>query len=582
MNLKSLINKLKSPAKEKKEQLKGNIKLRDTFPIIGLDPLSRFLILPDSVSRAVVLTITPTIEIGSVITDALNDFYSTIPYKALNDGSWVIQEYLYTEEINGIRYSKCKMFIYRKVQSKDLKDDGYDASSELGEHIDSLERALNDIGIPYYYDSFLEILEWFSMFNEGQKQNLDLDEDSIFDEISHSVFSTNLVPSSSENCFKSDRDNFHRFLRFSGIRKLPKNGQWSNPIAFTERSYPRYINALENMGMNNIVVRMIVFSKPESGEDKILSSSGVYLREASIEKINIEQRNVTSLMARHGINILKDNHDGLSLNSFLIHLPLVLNAEQDVKGNYLRPMYLTHGAQLSLIHGSSTGYVKGADLDMITDSGYQISLKLESKKSIVLTKEAGTFNDEKISYDTLIQSGSYTTSLQDSKENIALLTEKIISMDVGESLSELIGTQVLSRELEYVYDSNSPVSFLATLYHYLNEKCLRDNANDQNTKNKIVVNADLWSNEYLERHITSVIASLLNNSHQCILFLSHCTSELIELTDYIFIEGQFDKPFKCFSDLQPLINCVNNDRGALLIDSNVYFYKTTNKDLNRA
>lgn len=564
------------------EQLKGNIKLRDTFPIIGLDPLSRFLILPDSVSRAAVLTITPTIEVGSVITDALNDFYSTIPYKALNDGSWIIQEYLYTEEINGIRYSKCKLFIYRKVQSKDLKDDTYDASTELEEHIHSLERSLDEIGVPYYFDSFLEILEWYSMFSEGGKQNLDLDEESIFDEISNSVFSTNLRPSSSENCFKSDHNNFYRFLRFSGIRKLPSNGQWSSSISFKERSYPRYINAIENMGINNIVVRMMAFSKPESGEDKILSSSGVYLRETSLEQVNIEQRNVTSLMARHGINILKDNHDGLSLNSFLIHLPLVLNAEQDEKGNYLRPMYLTHGAQLSLIHGSSTGYVKEADVDMITDSGYRLSLKLESKKSIVLAKDVGSFNNENICYDTLIQSGKYNSYLKDTEANIALLTEKITTMDVGVALSDLLGTHVLSGELEYIYDSNSPVSFLATLYHYLNEKCLRDNANGQKTKNKIVVDTHLWSNELLGRHINGVLASLLRNSHQCILFLSQCTSELVNLTDYVFIEGKFDQPFKCFSDVQPLIDCVSNERGALLIDNKVFFYKITNKELNRA
>ncbi|MFC5079628.1 F pilus assembly Type-IV secretion system for plasmid transfer [Vibrio thalassae] len=180
-----------------------------------------------------------------------------------------------------------------------------------------------------------------------------------------------------------------RFLRFGGLRKQPRIGALTGEVKQGEGNGQTAFCAMDSLPSNSILSKTTVitpqpdfnkrFSKTKKSANgtndeskraaislaqldgllkhdykKVMVTMGVYVRGQTLDELNDNQRVAISTLNNNNIMVYKDAVDGLSLDSFINHLPMNFRPEKD-KGMYLRSMWAQHAANLCFAFGRGEG-----------------------------------------------------------------------------------------------------------------------------------------------------------------------------------------------------------------------------------
>lgn len=324
--------------------------------------------------------------------------------KGLAKAGGIFKDHTVTGERWGLKLPRTKFVIYRRVSSTNVRDMNrgkYDPARELNQMIESLKIKFESAGIKYTRDTKQDTLYWlFKFFNPSPDvlgdpedfyaQMTDIDGDMpIGVDLCEAVLNSRPRSSVEDNAWYFDKKPM-RFLRFSGLRKAPRIGQISGEVTTGSAGNEIVRCAADSLPSGCMLAKTMVIvpqstleqrieklkkeSNVDNGESrrvrkaiaeaervvggqvKILKATlGVYVSADTVDELDDKQRKIITTMANAGISILKDEEDGLSLDSFLIHLPMNYNPLMDKKGYYARTMAMQHAANLSFAFGRTEG-----------------------------------------------------------------------------------------------------------------------------------------------------------------------------------------------------------------------------------
>ncbi|MDN2483945.1 conjugative transfer ATPase [Vibrio agarivorans] len=306
----------------------------------------------------------------------------------------------------GLKIPRTKFIVYRRVVDSDLKKMAkgrFDPAQELNQQMADLETQFRAIGggLSYKRDSKKDVLFWlYRFFNPNP--DIEIDKETFYDrmtdiegegvigpELCESLVNSRPISSVEENCWTFDNVKM-RFLRFSGLRQPPRVGQMSGEVSTGKIGSEVITCCLDSLPDGSMLAKTVVFVQQKDLEDKLAGlaktsktsstesararkllaaaekdliekgravrcTMGVYISADNLDDLDDRQRQVITVMGNNSVSILKDDQDGLSLDSFLIHLPMNFKPKRDKKHRYLRLMQQNHAANLSFFFGRSEG-----------------------------------------------------------------------------------------------------------------------------------------------------------------------------------------------------------------------------------
>ncbi|MCY9874551.1 conjugative transfer ATPase [Vibrio barjaei] len=309
-----------------------------------------------------------------------------------------------TGEPWGLKVPRTKIIIYRRVTSSETKSYAigkYDPARELNQLVEDMTMKFRQAGVKVSRDGFNETYTWlFGLFNpsipglsdeeydEFKKNATDVDPEVVSGSMAESLLCSNPESSVEDNAWTLG-GKVSRFIRFGGLRKAPRVGQLTGEVVTGEGNNAMSKCLLDALPHGSILSKTVVITTQsefdlrmlkmekasrsqtasaeqmrsellsvrgkDGGKRKVLCSVGLYLFADDLEQLNDAQRKAITVMNNNNIILYRDDIDGLSLNAFLMHLPMNFRPELDKKRHYLRSMYAQHAANLSLTFGRSEG-----------------------------------------------------------------------------------------------------------------------------------------------------------------------------------------------------------------------------------
>ncbi|WP_428775699.1 conjugative transfer ATPase [Vibrio sp.] len=300
---------------------------------------------------------------------------------------------------------RTKLIIYRRQSGKDVsrfQAGKHSPTDEITQLYKDLSVKLSQAGIQYELDDDVAMFGWlFKFFNPNPELNLfdskeqyyermcDIDSELLIgDDLCEALLSEPPKSDVDDNCWYFNGAP-SRFLRFGSLRKAPRIGALTGEVSEGDGAHETNFCVLDALPNNTILSKTVViapqpdfdrrFGKTaksskgtsneakvaarnleevdsllQSNERKVFVTMGVYVSGQNLTELDDNQRKVVSTLANSNIMLYKDKVDGLSLDSFINHLPMNFRPEKD-KGMYLRTMWSQHSANLFFGFGRGEG-----------------------------------------------------------------------------------------------------------------------------------------------------------------------------------------------------------------------------------
>ncbi|WP_199438342.1 conjugative transfer ATPase [Vibrio owensii] len=303
-----------------------------------------------------------------------------------------------------LKVPRTKMVLYRRVSSSENKlaaQGKFDPAREVNQVVEEIKVKLGQAGVKVVRDEFQGVFEWlyklfnpspdileFSSKDEYYSKVTQVEPELIGGAMSEALLGDFPESSIEDNCWYFNGKPM-RFLRFAGLKKSPRIGQLTGEVVngegnsaitrcltdslpvgcivaktvviTTQSEFDMRMSKIANAAKSNTPTAETARNNIEAtrayggNRKKVLCSMGVYVSAEDLSDLEDKQRKVLTVMNNNGITLFKDDVDGLSLDSFLIHLPMNFRPDLDPKRHYLRSMYAQHAANLSLAFGRSEG-----------------------------------------------------------------------------------------------------------------------------------------------------------------------------------------------------------------------------------
>ncbi len=300
---------------------------------------------------------------------------------------------------------RTKFIIYRRQSKADIKEMNAGKHSPTGEITDlvkTLSVKFRQAGIDFRIDDDADLFGWlFKFFNPNPELNdftskdeyyekmCDVDGDLLIgSDLCEALLSEPPESNVDDNCWYFNGAPI-RFLRFSGLRKKPRIGALTGEVEEGEGASKTTFCAMDSLPSNAILTKTTVIepqiiydakfdkvgeSSRGGGKDakkqqrnlrdldnllqlggkKVSVTMGVYITGKDLNELSDNQRTTITTLNNNNLLVYKDAVDGLSLDSFINHLPMNFRPEQD-NGMFLRSMWAQHNANLCFAFGRGEG-----------------------------------------------------------------------------------------------------------------------------------------------------------------------------------------------------------------------------------
>lgn len=304
---------------------------------------------------------------------------------------------------------RTKFIIYRRQGNKDvsLVNQGkHSPLIEITQLAKELSVKLSQAGIRFQIDDDVAMFSWlFKFFNPNPDVSVfenkeayyermcDIDNDLLVgSDLCEALLSEPPESHLEDNCWYFNNLPM-RFLRFGSLRKAPRIGALTGEVSEGEGANLTTFCAFDALPTGSILTKTVVItpqpdfdskfeklqsaSRAPSKEARIMARNleaveelltskplklratmGVYVSGKNLTQLEDNQRKVISTLAGSNIMLYKDKADGLSLDAFIVHLPMNFRPKED-KGMFLRSMWAQHSANLffGFSRGEGTGNV---------------------------------------------------------------------------------------------------------------------------------------------------------------------------------------------------------------------------------
>jgi conjugative transfer ATPase len=323
-----------------------------------------------------------------------------------NDGEGLFVDEEVTGEPWSLKIPRTKFIIYRRVSSADMRNakaGKFDAARELNNIVEQIKVQFQQARVGLTRDEFLDVFSWlFEFFNPNPKLNnheskedyykamTDVDGEMVTGEDLCNALLDDIPESSREdNCWYFNKRPM-RFLRFGKLRKQPRIGQLTGEVVTGQGNATITKCVMDSLPKGTILTKTVVITSPDefelrfskvgnssngsnaesehkrnalahlrssevSSKRKVLCSIGAYITADNLDALEDAQRRTITTLNNNNVAVFSDDVDGLSLNSFINHLPMNFRPLMDKKRIYLRSMWAQHAANLSLAFGRSEG-----------------------------------------------------------------------------------------------------------------------------------------------------------------------------------------------------------------------------------
>ena len=311
-----------------------------------------------------------------------------------------------TGEMWSLKIPRTKFIIYRRISESEIKSihsGKFDPARELNEVVENIKVSFSQARISIERDNYDSVFNWlFRFFNPKPdianleskeafyEKMTDVDGDMLVGrELCEALLTDFPVSSVEDNCWYLNGYPT-RFLRFGGLRQPPRIGQLSGEVisgdggsaitkclsdtlpagtiltktvVITSQSEfeSRFAKVAKNSNGENAASESMLNSMKQlrssevKGQKKVLTTLGAYIVGEDLHDLDSIQRRTITALNNNNIIVYRDDLDGLSLKSFLNHLPMNFRPSEDKKRMYLRSMWAQHAANLSLAFGRSEG-----------------------------------------------------------------------------------------------------------------------------------------------------------------------------------------------------------------------------------
>lgn len=326
--------------------------------------------------------------------------------KGINKENGLFRDEAVTGEDWQLRIPRTKLIVYRRLTQSDIKQVGrgrLDPAREVNQVYESIKLKLNAAGVSIQKDNLQSVYRWlfktfnpspklqnFSSKNEFYDRMTDVDGDLLCGkDFCESLFTSNPRSSVEDNCWYFN-EKPTRFLRMGGLRTKPRIGQISGEVKTGTGNSAITRCLLDSLPTGTVISKTVVITtqsefelrfasvgKNSNGQNaesermkenlksvrsngigdrkKVLCAMGVYVNGKDLIELENNQRKIMTVFNNNAITLFNEEHDGLGLNAYLLHLPMNFKPELDKKRVYLRSMWAQHAANLSLIFGRTEG-----------------------------------------------------------------------------------------------------------------------------------------------------------------------------------------------------------------------------------
>ncbi|MGR5347496.1 conjugative transfer ATPase [Vibrio mediterranei] len=361
----------------------------------------------DSSVEAIIKKIEETVEPHAKGTKFTEDYIKTMRHhltglKEAEGGLFVDKEV--TGEPWKLKVPRTKIVIYRRInasEARQVASGKYDPARELNQVLEVVKVKFSQAGVKVSKDGFESVFNWlYRFFNpspdilnfkskeEYYQKMCAVEPEVVSGNMSEALLSDFPESNLDDNCWYFNGKPT-RFLRFAGLKNAPRIGALSGEVVNGEGNAAITRNLADSLPEGAVIAKTVVITTQSefevrmgkvanaaksttptaertraaidvarqygAGKKKVLCSMGVYLTGDNLDDLDDKQRKTLTVFNNNGINLFKDDVDGLSLDSFLIHLPMNFRPDLDKKRHYLRSMYAQHAANLSLSFGRSEG-----------------------------------------------------------------------------------------------------------------------------------------------------------------------------------------------------------------------------------
>lgn len=308
----------------------------------------------------------------------------------------------------GGKIRRIKMVIYRRLPAKYSGYAGMTPEEEINDSVEKIKSALRDAGIELVRNDrnlfFDWLLDWFNPRPEitGGDRNL-FREMASFNNIPEDEipFGEDLAESLFFSMPKSDKESQtwwfdglpHRCIRVNKIRRTPKIGQISGEVGSSTpdgESTGKASCMMDKFPAGTIVATTIVItpqdrvqghlqnieskSKGESVEASLAKKDVdiakaimgnkqnlyqtmmcVYIRGEDLKDLRKKSNAVSTLLLTNGLAPLKDEHETIGLDAYILNLPMVFEPKMDDSFRATRPVWTQHIANISSLFGRHRG-----------------------------------------------------------------------------------------------------------------------------------------------------------------------------------------------------------------------------------
>lgn len=328
---------------------------------------------------------------------------------------------------------RTKFIIYRRQGNKDvsLVNQGkHSPLIEITQLAKELSVKLSQAGIRFQIDDDVAMFSWlFKFFNPNPDVSVfenkeayyermcDIDNDLLVgSDLCEALLSEPPESHLEDNCWYFNNSPM-RFLRFGSLRKAPRIGALTGEVSEGEGANLTTFCAFDALPTGSILTKTVVItpqpdfdskfeklqsaSRAPSKEARIMARNleaveelltskplklratmGVYVSGKNLTQLEDNQRKVISTLAGSNIMLYKDKADGLSLDAFIVHLPMNFRPKED-KGMFLRSMWAQHSA--NLFFGFSRGEGTGNVCMSFFNRGGSPVFLIRSQKKIKIT-----------------------------------------------------------------------------------------------------------------------------------------------------------------------------------------------------
>ncbi|WP_210467430.1 conjugative transfer ATPase [Vibrio crassostreae] len=340
---------------------------------------------------------------GSQMTD---EYFRVVEHhlRGISKEGGIFKDLAVTKEQWGLKIPRTKFVLYRRISKAEknrIEEGKFDPAQEINELIETIQVNFDQVGITYKRDTKKDVLFWlYRFFNPNPDCGMETEdfydlmtdvegEGDIGPELRETLINSRPVSNVEENTWTFD-DMKMRFLRFSELKAPPRIGQLTGEVVTGTGLNASVQNAIDAIPDGCMMAKTIVFvgkndqeermnklkkaSRTSSTESErarqilhqaqrdnisnpqsVRCTMGVYVSAKTTRELDAKQRKIIATYSNNNVKLLKDEDDGLSLDSFIQHLPMKYNPLKDTKNHYKRLMKTDHAANLSFMFGRGEG-----------------------------------------------------------------------------------------------------------------------------------------------------------------------------------------------------------------------------------